>query len=100
MDHVLLELCFLPCFTSVSIICVLVQCCHSWGIGVLLEDLDRGNISLPFILNSFHHGAFRTVLYFGNGSYMYNKRHVVHSPMRIRARMLRLMQLLEKMNKK
>jgi hypothetical protein len=41
----------------VSIICVLVQCCHSWETWVLVGGFDRGNVSLPFILNTFHPGA-------------------------------------------
>jgi hypothetical protein len=51
----------------------LVKCCHSWGKGVLLGGLDRGNIPFLSILNTFHLDSF-IVLYFGNGCYMYPKK--------------------------
>jgi hypothetical protein len=52
------------------------------------------------MLNTFLLGAFHGVLYLGNHCYMYTKSPMVHSPMRRRDIILRLMQMLEKMNEK
>jgi hypothetical protein len=95
MDHNLNKLFFSPCFTLVAIISVLVLCCHSWGTGVLLGGFDKGNVLFPPILNTFHPGAFCSVLNFSMAVTCTPKMPMVHSSMR-RVRMSRWMQLLEK----
>jgi hypothetical protein len=88
MDHKLKKLFFLPCFTLVAIISVLVPCCHSWGTWVLLGGFDKGNVPFPPILNTFPSWAFHNVLNFGMVVTCTPKRPMVHSSMRRRARML------------
>jgi hypothetical protein len=86
-----MKLFFFPYFTLVAIIGVLVLCCHTWGTRVLLGGFDKSNIPLLHILNIFHHGAFRCVIKFNMDITCTPKMPMVHSSMRIRARMSRLM---------
>jgi hypothetical protein len=73
---------------------ILVLCCHSWATWVLLGGFDKGNVSFPPILNTFHLGAFRSVINFGMVVTCTPKRLVVHPPMGRRDIMPRLMQQL------
>jgi hypothetical protein len=84
MDHDAWKLCFLPCFTLVAIICVLVKCYHSWGKGVLLGGLDRGNVPFPSILNTFHLYSSCCPIFWKWLLHVSQKGPYLHPPMRRR----------------
>jgi hypothetical protein len=65
-----------------------------------MGGLDRGNIHLLFILNIFHIDSFCCTILWKWMLHVSQKGMSIHPPMRRRARMSRLMQLVKKEQKK
>jgi hypothetical protein len=86
---------FLPCFTLVAIVCVLVQCFHSWGKGILLGGLNKGNAPFTFILNTFHLHSSCCPIFDKWLLHVHQKRSVPSSSYEKGIECLRLMQLVE-----